>query len=206
MAIRLAIADDYGVSRAGIASILRRDPSIQIVAETADGLGTVERCREQRPDVLVLALRRSALAASAVARLLSRDAATGHAPRILILGERVDQLALHIAVDSGAIGYLPLSLTQAELVAAIYQVYAGRRVLPAVAHHEPPALATLGEQERRVLQHVAQGLPNKAIALQQGISVRTVGNHLQHAFHKLGASNRVEAVMRAREYGLLPPE
>jgi LuxR family maltose regulon positive regulatory protein len=64
----------------------------------------------------------------------------------------------------------------------------------------------LGSQERMILSKVAQGLPNKAIAQEQGISVRTVGSHLQHIFRKLDASNRMEAVLHARQQGLLRNE
>jgi two-component system response regulator DesR len=113
---------------------------------------------------------------------------------------------VYAALDAGAAGFLPATVGDAELCAGVHRVLAGESMLPELDDYPSVPHLVLGPQEQLILRKVAQGLPNKAIARQQGISVRTVGNHLQHIFRKLGASNRMEAVLRARQQGLLRNE
>jgi DNA-binding NarL/FixJ family response regulator len=201
MSIRIVVADDHDISRTGMIAALRRDPDLQVIAEAANGTQTIACCRELGPALLILALRRSAAASLTVVRALSRE---GCPPRMLLLGERADPLAIQAALDAGAGGYLLASASLEEILAAVYRVHAGRRVVPRLDGAAPSTPSSLCPRERLILGQVARGLPSKAIARQQGISERTVSNHLQQAFRKLGASNRVEAIVRARECGILP--
>ncbi len=200
---RIVVAADLGIVRKGIVSMLAYDPRLQVIAETEDGAHAMIACRECRPDLLILALWLPQYADLAVTRLLAPDR---HAPRILVLGERGDVASVNAALDAGATGFLPATVGHAELCAGVHRVLAGEQLMPELGDHPGMPLVVLGPQEKVILSKVAHGLPNKAIARQQGVSVRTVGNQLQHIFRKLGASNRMEAVTRARQQGLLRNE
>jgi two-component system, NarL family, response regulator len=200
---RLVVAADLSITRKGIVTMLAHDPLLQVIAETEDGLQAMTACRDLRPDVLILALRLARFTDIAVTRLLI---AGEYAPRILVLSEDGDETLTYAALDTGAAGVLPATVSDVELCSGVHRIVEGETLIPEFAYQftEPPVV--LGLKERLILNRVAQGLPNKAIARQQGISVRTVGNHLQHIFRKLEASNRMEAVMRARQKGLLQHE
>ncbi len=200
---RIVVAADFSIIRKGIVTMLAHDPRLHVIGEIEDGPQAVAACRELRPDALILALRLPRFADLAVTRLLAADR---HAPRILVLGENIDAASVHAALDAGAAGFVPASVGDAELCAGVHRVLAGEQLMPEPSDRGVAAPIVLGSQERLILSKVAEGLPNKAIARQQGISVRTVGNHLQHIFRKLGASNRMEAVLRARQQGLLRNE
>jgi DNA-binding NarL/FixJ family response regulator len=203
MAIQIVVAVDYCISRVGITEMLRRDANLEVIAEAGDGKQAVTICQSLRPRVLILALHRPAWAALAVARLLQSEP---DPPSVLFVGDHADPHLTRTALDAGGSGYIVASASQQDLIEAIYQLVAGRLVLPELVNDSIDAPATLGPRERQILWQVAQGLTNKAIARRHGISVRTVGNHLQHTFQKLGASNRVEAILRARQYGILPAD
>jgi DNA-binding NarL/FixJ family response regulator len=174
-----------------------------VIADAGAGPQAIALCRALRPDLLILALRRSALASCTVARMLR---AYQPSPHILALGDRGDPLTVRTVLDAGATGYLLVSTSKEELLGGVYRVCAGRPALPIPEDDVVSGAGPLCAREQVILREVARGLPTKAIAQREGISERTVSNHLQHAFRKLGASNRVEAIVRAREYGLLPGE
>jgi DNA-binding NarL/FixJ family response regulator len=200
---RIVVAADLVIVRMGIVITLVHDPLLQVVAETEDGPTAVAACRELQPDLLILALRFPPSTDLAVAHLVT---ASRHAPRVLVLGERGDTASVHAALEAGAAGYLSATVGATELCSAVHQVLSGEKLTPVSSNPPAPTTIVLGSQERLILSKVAEGLPNKAISIQQGISVRTVGSHLQHIFRKLGASNRMEAVLRARQQGLLRNE
>jgi DNA-binding NarL/FixJ family response regulator len=197
---RIVVAADLGIMRKGIASVLARHPQLQVVAETDDGAEAVAVCHRLQPDLLILALWSSPFADLAVTRLLAADR---HAPRILVIAQQSDAAAVQAAREAGAAGFLPATAGDDELCAVVTRVLAGEVVTPELDDPAAAPQPLLGAQEHVILELVAQGLPNKAIARRQGISERTVGNHLQHIFRKLGVSNRMEAVCRARQLGIL---
>ena len=203
MAHTVVVAADLSITRLGIAAVLARDPQFQVIAESVDGPQAIAACRELQPELLILALRIPRFADLAVTRLLADD---HYAPRILLLSENCEAALVHIALDAGCDGVLPATVGDAELCANAHRILAGERVIPELDDQSDLSRIALGPRETVILRKVAHGLPNKTIAQQQGVSVRTVGNHLQNIFRKLGASNRTEAVLRARQEGLLQNE
>jgi DNA-binding NarL/FixJ family response regulator len=200
---RIVVAADISIIRTGIISMLARDPQLQVIADVEDGAQAVAACQRLRPDLLILALWLQRSADLAVMHLLATDRL---APRVLVLGEAVDAALVYAAMKAGAAGFLPATAGDAELCAGVHRVLAGELLLPDLGDDAAVPRPTLGTQERLILQQVAEGLPNKAIARQLHISVRTVGSHLHHIFRKLGVTNRMEAVLRARQLGLLQNE
>src|SRR5262245_10395009 len=186
--IRLVIADDHALVRAGIRQFIEQETDLQVVGEASAGDEALTSCERLRPDVALLDLRlpgRSGIAV--VAALHERSPRT----RSVIVSAFDDEEYVAAALDAGAAGYVIKTIHAAELVASVRRAHAGELVLP-------PALATriaaryrrrdrrLSEREADVLRLLSQGLPNKVIGRRLGISERTVENHLRRVFDKLG--------------------
>lgn len=210
--IRVVLADDHAVVRAGIRQFLEQDPEIQVVAEADDGHEAWARIAHLQPDVAVLDIQMPGLSGIEVTRRIR-----GHFPEmgVLILTAFDDDPYVLAVLQAGANGYILKTASPEELIQAVHQVMEGKSVLdPAIVPKvlqrlkgEPaPAVQPLTPREREVLALAAKGYTNKAIAAVLGISDRTVQGHLAHIFTKLQARNRAEAVMRAVSLGLLEPE
>lgn len=204
--IRLLIADDHPVVRAGLVGLLSDEPDFEVVAEAADGEEAVRLAAATRPDVVLMDLRMPRVdGVAATGRIVAEEGA----PRVLILTTYESDDRILAAVEAGASGYLLKAAPQAEIVAGIRSVAAGQSALsPQVAVRlverlrSPEPARVLTPRELEVLRLVATGHSNKQIAVTLGIGVATVKTHLLKAFEKLGAADRTRAVTLAMERGL----
>lgn len=206
--MRVVIADDHAVLRAGTRQILEQAEGIEVVGEGADGDEALALVAELRPDVLLVDIRMPARNGIEVARLVAGSATT----RVAVLSAYDDEDYVRAALAAGVSAYLLKTMPGHELARAVRAVHGGMTVLdPSVsAVLTQPAAATpadadgsrLSWREREVVALVADGLANKAIARQLGISIRTVEGHLNHVFTKLDLSSRTELVRYALAHGL----
>jgi DNA-binding NarL/FixJ family response regulator len=211
--IRVILADDHEVVRAGIREFLERAPDIEVVAEASDGTAAQELILRYRPDVAVLDIQMPGVTGIEVARW-ARD----HAPEVgvLILTAFDDYPYVRAVTKAGAAGYVLKTASHEDLVRAVREVAAGRPVLDLTIMRQLASriLGTDGgpvyerptDRELEVLTLAGRGLTNRAIGRALGISERTVQGHLIQACQKLQASGRTAAVMRAVALGLLPAD
>lgn len=215
--LRVLIADDDDLMRAGLRAVLSSDESIQVVAEAADGREAIERTRQSRPDVVLMDVRMPHLDGIAATREIA-DAVPG--VRILILTTFEDDDYVFGALSAGASGFL-LKRTQPEqLIAGIRTIAGGEALLsPSVTRtvidhmsRQPapdPAgarrLRELTPRERDVLGLVAHGLSNSEIATALFVEESTVKTHVKRLLAKLHLRDRIQAVILAYETGLVRP-
>ncbi|WP_425828001.1 response regulator [Streptomyces fractus] len=203
--IRLVIADDHPVVRAGLRAVLDAEADFVIVAEAA----TAERAVELAGDVdVVLMDLQFGAGTMHGAEATARIAALDDGPRVLVLTTYDTEADILAAVEAGASGYLLKDAPPEELAAAVRTAASGRSALaPAVADRlmdrmRAPAEA-LSRRELEVLRHVRDGLSNAEIARELFLSQATVKSHLVHIYAKLGVDSRTAAVARATRDGLL---
>jgi DNA-binding NarL/FixJ family response regulator len=208
--IRLLIADDHPVVRAGLAGLLSDEPGFEVVAEASDGDEAVRLAAATRPDVVLMDLRMPLVDGVAATGRLVAGEAGDPVPRVLILTTYESDDQILAAIEAGASGYLLKAAPQAEIVAGIRSVAAGQSALsPQVAvrlverMRRPEPGTVLTARETDVLRLVATGLSNKQIAVALGIGESTVKTHLLKVFEKLGVADRTRAVTLAMERGLL---
>lgn len=213
---RVLIADDDDLMRAGLAAVLGSDPAIELVGEAATGRQAVDRARRLAPEVVLMDVRMPDLDGIAATRELT---AVAPACRVLILTtfERDDYI--FGALRAGASGFLLKRTRAEELIAAVHTIAAGesllspsvtRRVIEEMARTTaPPAdessLSELTPREREVLGLIAQGLTNAEIAARLIVAESTVKTHVKRILMKLGLRDRVQAVIRAYQSGLIAP-
>lgn len=210
--IRVLLADDHIVVRAGIRQFLEGAGDIQVVAEADDGESAKALIAEHHPDVAVLDIQMPKASGIEVTRWVRANLPE---VGVLVLTAYDDDPYILAMLQAGANGYVLKTASPAEIVQAVRDVYAGKSALDAVVARkliaqvarqvERPPLEALTERELEVLNLVAKGYTNKAIGVQLGISDRTVQGHLAHIFNKLQASSRTEAVMRAVSLGWIAP-
>ena len=208
--IRLLIADDHPVVRAGLAGLLSDEPGFDVVAEASDGDEAVRLANATQPDVVLMDLRMPGVdGVAATARIVGGEAGSPP-PRVLILTTYESDDQILAAIEAGASGYLLKAAPQAEIVAGIRSVAAGQSALsPQVAvrlverMRRPEPETVLTARELDVLRLVATGHSNKQIAAKLGIGESTVKTHLLKVFDKLGVADRTRAVTLAMERGLL---
>jgi len=204
--IRILLADDHAVVRAGIRQFLEREADLRVVAEADDGDAARRLIAEHRPDVAVLDIQMPGVTGIEVARW---SRANHPAVGVLILTAYDDDPYIQAGLAAGANGYVLKTAAPAEMVRAVRDVYEGKQVLDPAIRARAVTLATvyepLSERELEVLALAARGYTNKAISAQLFISDRTVQGHLAHIYAKLQANTRTEAVTRAIALGLLAP-
>lgn len=206
--IRVLLADDHAIVRAGIRQVLTHASDIQVVAEAADGEAAIRLIEQHHPDVAVLDIqmpKASGIEVTRHVRAKMKDVG------ILVLTAYNDDPYVMAVLQAGANGYVLKTASPAELIQAVRDVHEGKSVLdPSVAQvllsrlfnsSKPTAAEQLTDRELEVLSLAARGFTNKAIGVQLGISDRTVQGHLAHIYDKLHASSRTEAVMRAVALG-----
>jgi DNA-binding NarL/FixJ family response regulator len=206
--IRVLLADDHAIVRAGIRQFLERTGNIQVIAEADNGEMAEEMIRLDPPDVAVLDIRMPKDSGIDVTRWVR---ANFPQVGVLILTAYDDDPYVMAVLQAGANGYVMKTATPGEIVEAVRDVYAGKSVLDPVvtqkllAHISHPGetlqVEQLTDRELEVLSLAARGYTNKAIGMQLGISDRTVQGHLAHIFNKLQAASRTEAEMRAVSLG-----
>ncbi|GHF28322.1 response regulator [Streptomyces morookaense] len=206
MAIRLLIADDHPVVRAGLVGLLAGEDGLEIVGEADSGTAAIRLADELRPDVVLMDLRMPGLdgvAATAQISVRCPDV------RVLILTTYDTDSNIVRAVEAGAAGYLLKDATPDALTAAIRAAAEGDTVLPPliaaklVNHVRAPVQETLTARELDVLRLVARGLTNAAIGRQLNIGETTVKTHLVRIFAKLDVGDRTAAVTVALQRRLL---
>jgi DNA-binding NarL/FixJ family response regulator len=204
--VRVVVADDHPVVRAGITTLLGIDPDVEVVGEAADGDEAVELASSLAPHVVLMDLQMPALDGVGATRKMQTVAPD---VRVLILTTYDSDKAIVEAVEAGAAGYLLKDTEPDVLLAGIKAAAAGETVLaPEVAaklmaRMRAPKPPELTSRELDVIDRVARGGTNAAIAGDLSISEATVKTHLIHIFQKLGVEDRTAAVTRALELGLI---
>ncbi|GAA4445930.1 response regulator [Phytohabitans houttuyneae] len=211
--IRVALADDQAMIRAGLRMVLETEPDLQVVAEAADGADALAVTRRLQPDVVLLDIAMPRLDGLAAAR---RIAALPAPPRIIMLTTFDSDENLYAALRAGASGFLLKVSPPEQLVAAIRVVAGGAalldpavttRVIAAFAHQPapqpPPELGQLTPRELDVLRLLARGLSNSEIADRLTLGEATVKTHVARVLMKLALRDRVQAVVYAYENGVV---
>ena len=206
--IRVLLADDHAIVRAGIRQLLEHSSDIQIVAEASDGEAAQALIQQHHPDVAVLDIQMPKASGIEVTRWVRMNMP---GVGVLILTAYNDDPYVMAVLQAGANGYVLKTASPEELIEAVHEVHEGKSVLDASITQKlmaqlfngskTPVVEELTEREMEVLALTAKGFTNKAIGVQLGISDRTVQGHLAHIFGKLQAGSRTEAVMRAVSLG-----
>jgi DNA-binding NarL/FixJ family response regulator len=215
MTIRVLLADDQELVRAGFRMILETQADIQVVGEGDDGVEAVAATRRLRPDVVLMDIRMPNLDGLQATK---RIVAAGSGSRVVILTTFDLDEYVYQALAAGASGFLLKNAPPEQLISAVRVVAAGdgllspsitRRVIEQFARLPRPGgtdtLVGLTPREREVLQLVARGLSNAEIAAQLFVSDATVKSHVAHLLAKLQLRDRVQAVVLAYESGLVRP-
>jgi DNA-binding NarL/FixJ family response regulator len=207
--IRVVLADDQSLVRAGFRMILGAEPGIEVVGEAADGAEAVTLAAELEPDVVLMDVRMPELDGIEATRRID-------GPAVLVLTTFDLDHYVYDALRAGASGFLLKDAPEEQLLAGIRIVADGgslfapavtRRLIERFAGHAPaeppPALAELTARETEILGLVARGLSNAEIAERLVVSQHTVKTHVAHVLGKLGLRDRVQAVVLAYETGLV---
>ena len=216
MSIRVLVADDQSMVRAGFRLLLSGEDGIEVVAEAENGLEAVDKAARFQPSVVLMDIRMPELdGLEATRRILAADPGA----RILILTTFDLDEYIYEALQAGASGFVLKDDPPEQLIAAIRTVAAGDALLsPAVTRRviqqftripraaQPSGLERLTGRERDVLRLVAEGLSNAEIGEQLYIGETTVKTHVTHVLQKLQLRDRVQAVVLAYQTGLLEPE
>jgi len=208
-AIRVLIVDDHAVVREGLRTYLALQDGIEVAGESADGEQALDDAARLAPDVILMDLvmpRRDGV--SAMRELRDR----GSRARVIVLTSFADDERILPAIQAGAAGYLLKNVQPAELARAVRAAHGGEALLdPLVAARlvdhvrgapAAPGATALTPREREVLALLAQGLANKRIARELGLSEKTVKAHVGHVLAKLGVSDRTQAAVLAVRAGL----
>ena len=182
---------------------------MEIVGEAADGAEAIERCEELEPDVVLMDLVMPKLDGVSAMRELRRRCPRC---RVIVLTSFLDDDRLLPALEAGAAGYLLKNSQPAELSRAVRAAHAGEAIIDPTAaarlvrslsdRPRPPTFEQLTTRERDVLTLIANGRSNKRIALELGISEKTVKTHVGHVLAKLGVTDRTQAALLAVQHGL----
>jgi DNA-binding NarL/FixJ family response regulator len=204
--IRVLIADDHPLARAGLEQLLGALEDIELVAVAAGGEEALRLAAEREPDVVLMDLEMPGTDGVETTRRLQ---AWRRAPAVVVLTSFSDRERILAALDAGAIGYLLKDADADDLARAIRAAARGDAPLHPRAARElldrsgsRAAGAELTDREQEVLGLVARGLPNKLIARHLAISERTVKGHLTHIFERIGVTDRTQAAIWAREHRL----
>lgn len=208
--IRVLLADDHRVVRAGIRQFLEQSSDLQVIAEASNGQEACDLLGKLNPDVAVLDIQMPLMSGIEVTRWIR----TNRLPiGILVLTAYDDDPYVQAVLQAGANGYVLKTAEPQEIVQAVRDVFHGKTVLDAAlvqklmnrmaGKEETTLIEPLTDRELQIITLTGKGFTNKAIGVQLGISDRTVQNHLANIFQKLNAESRTEAVMRAVSLGII---
>jgi DNA-binding NarL/FixJ family response regulator len=207
--IRVLLAEDHPVVRAGLEGLLGGAEDVELVAAAADGAEAVELATESKPDVVLIDLSMPRLDGIEATRRIVEAAPQTH---VVVLTAFSDRERILGAIDAGALGYLLKDASPEELLGAVRAAARGEAPLAPKAASEVLAAragrreAELSGREREVLALVADGLPNKLIARRLEISEKTVKAHLTRVFERIGVTDRTQAALWAQRHGIAPPD
>jgi DNA-binding NarL/FixJ family response regulator len=210
MTLRIVVADDHAVVRAGLRALLSAVDGYELVGEAATGTEAVRAAVTLHPDVLVMDIQMPGMSGIDATREIGR-VAPGVAVLMLTMFE--DDESVFAAMRAGALGYVLKGASPTDMIRAIAAVAAGeaifgtgvaRRALTYLTapRSDTTAFPELTPREREVLSLIASGLGNAAIAARLGLAGNTVSNHISNIFGKLQVASRAEAIVRARSAGL----
>ncbi len=213
--IRVAIADDLDMIRAGFELIIDNEPDMTVVASVGNGLEIIEACRSRNVDVVLMDIRMPELdGLSATETIMSEP----DPPRVVILTTFGLDEYVSAAILAGAAGFLLKDASSDALIDAIRAVDAGDAVIApplvrtiveqartSLRTHDVPGIEDLTERERQVLEKLAAGRSNAEIAAELYLSEATVKTHLSRVLAKLGVRDRVQAVIAAFTAGIAQP-
>jgi two-component system, NarL family, response regulator DevR len=210
--IRILIADDHWVVRAGLRALLEQNEKYRVVAEADDGEDAVAKAQQHRPDVAVLDIRMPGLSGIEACRRITQ---TVEGCRVIMLTSYAEDELLLAAIDAGASGYVLKRIGGEELIKAIERVSKGDgmldpsltaavfdRVRAANKAQDASAFADLTAQELAVLALVAEGLTNRQIAVRLFLGEGTVRNYVSSVLSKINVSNRSEAAIYAVKHNI----
>jgi DNA-binding NarL/FixJ family response regulator len=210
--IRILIVDDHAVVRQGLRAFLELQDGLEVVGDAADGDAGVREALALAPDVILMDLvmpERDGIEAMHELRRRLPDT------RVIVLTSFLDEDRVLPAIQAGAAGYLLKNVEPSELARAIRAAHRGEaiidpsaaaRLVQALAHGAAPpgpVDAALTAREREVLEQIAGGRSNKRIALELGISEKTVKTHVGHLLAKLGVADRTQAALLAVRDGMV---
>jgi DNA-binding NarL/FixJ family response regulator len=216
--IRVLLADDQSLVRAGFRALLDAQQDIEVVAEAADGEAALRQVRELRPAVVLMDIRMPLLDGLAATRGITSDAALDGVKVVMLTTFELDEYVFE-AIRSGASGFLVKDTEPEELLRAVRAVVAGdallspgvtRRLIAEFASRSKApvrgrGLETLTDREREVMALVGIGLTNEEIARRLVVSPLTAKTHVSRTMVKLGARDRAQLVVLAYETGLVRP-
>jgi DNA-binding NarL/FixJ family response regulator len=212
--LRILLADDHKLVRAGLRVLLERIPDVEVVAETADGQDAVRQIAELRPDVALVDVSMPGLNGIETAARVAREHPK---TRVLIVSMHLDEEYVHRALSAGATGYLLKTSDLEELELAVRAVARGEtwlspdvssRVARSVGKGEKAVspYELLTQRQREVLQLIAEGRSTKQIAQRLGISVKTVETHRSELMERLGIHGIAGLVRYAIRAGIVRPD
>ncbi len=210
--LRLLLADDHPLFRKGLRGLLATVPEVEVVGEAASGPEAVRLAAELRPDLVLMDLQMPEGGGLEAIRAI---VAANPEARLLVITLFADDDSVFAALRAGARGYVLKDADEDEIVRALRAVAHGEAIFsPAIAARvmryfaSPPAAVpreafpTLTDREREILNAIAQGRNNAAIAQSLSLSQKTVSNYVSSIFSKLQVADRAQAIVRAREAGL----
>lgn len=205
--IRVLLADDHPVVRSGIRTLLDKAVDIEVIGEAASGTQALQMIEDLRPDVILLDMEMPDLKGTEVAQKLQQQKSS---VKILALSAHADRVYIQELLESGASGYLMKEEAPQTILEAVRGVAHGEegwvsRSIAAqmVSWVRDEDTATLTPREMDVLRLVVEGRTNQSIAVNLGISEKTVEKYLESLYNKLGVTSRVEAAVHAIREGLV---
>ena len=212
--MRILLADDHGIVRRGLKSLLESQPGLSVIGEAADGLEALRLCSELSPDLLIIDISMPLLNGIEVA---SRAQKLEAAPGVIILSMHADESYIMRALAAGARGYLVKDATDEDLIPAVRAVAAGKPFFsPTVANvlmedyvrqlrarGLSDSYELLTDREREILQLLAEGRSNKEVAALLDVGLSTVETHRANLMQKLNLHNTAEIVLYAVRKGII---